>query len=203
MDLGWCRAGIPGGWGFHGRGVAQSGSVPALGAGGPGFESRRPDMQGSGGREGGVVESRRVVIELWRRSARLASGALGLGLLLGLASCQSLGLAPPDVERGIAIGGDYRGYLWVEGEPFAGTLVLTGGGRAVGARLASEAGVSGSGEGQLARNSLLVEIAYRTSCPGALVLDGSVTEDGGRFEGTFTARDCTGSSSGRFDFRRP
>jgi hypothetical protein len=26
------------------RGVAQSGSAPALGAGGPGFESRRPDM---------------------------------------------------------------------------------------------------------------------------------------------------------------
>jgi hypothetical protein len=26
------------------RGVAQSGSAPALGAGGPGFESRRPDF---------------------------------------------------------------------------------------------------------------------------------------------------------------
>jgi hypothetical protein len=153
--------------------------------------------------EGGVVESRRVVIEFRRRSTRLAAGTLGLGLLMALASCQSLGLAPPIPEREIAIGGDYRGYLWVEGQPVPGTLVLTGGGRAVEARLASEAGVSGSGGGQLAGNSLLVEIAYRTSCPGELILDGSVTEDGGRFEGSFTARDCTGSSSGRFDFRRP
>jgi hypothetical protein len=30
-----------------GRGVAQSGSAPALGAGGPGFESRRPDSNKS------------------------------------------------------------------------------------------------------------------------------------------------------------
>jgi hypothetical protein len=29
------------------RGVAQSGSAPALGAGGPGFESRRPDGERS------------------------------------------------------------------------------------------------------------------------------------------------------------
>ena len=28
-----------------GRGVAQSGSAPALGAGGPRFESGRPDIQ--------------------------------------------------------------------------------------------------------------------------------------------------------------
>jgi len=153
--------------------------------------------------EGGAVESREVVMDFRRRGASWISRALGLGLIWGLASCQSVGLAPPTIGRGIAVGGDYRGYLWVEGEPVPGSLVLTGGGGAVEAQLASEAGVSGSGGGRLSGNTLLVEIAYRTSCPGELVLDGSVTEDGGRFVGNFTARDCTGSSSGRFDFRRP
>jgi len=178
--------------------------VPALGAGGPGFESRRPDVQRFRmEEEGGWLDSREPAIQRRPGRSALIPRLLAMGLVLILASCQSLALAPPTTAPRIAIGGDYRGYLWVEGEPFQGSLLLTGGGSTVEARLDSEAGVSGSGAGRLSGSTLLVEIPYRTSCPGELVLDGSVTEDGGRFVGNFTARDCTGSSSGRFDFRRP
>jgi hypothetical protein len=47
------------------RGVAQSGSAPALGAGGPGFESRRPDC--------GRAKPRRP---LWLAGFRLFRGGL-------------------------------------------------------------------------------------------------------------------------------
>jgi len=131
---------------------------------------------------------------------------LALVLLVGLAGCQTLGLETGGREtprRASLVGGEYRGYLWVEGDPIPGSLTLTPRGSRVSARLASEAGVNGSGEGTLAGEELVLRIPYRTTCDGTIVLEGDVSSDGIRFVGTFTADDCTGSTSGRFDFRLP
>lgn len=119
---------------------------------------------------------------------------------MGLAACQTLGV---ETSPRISLGGEYRGYLWVEGEPIPGSLTLTPTGSSVAARLASEAGVNGSGEGRLAGEGLILRIPYRTSCDGEIVLEGNVSRDGGRFVGNFAADDCTGSTAGRFDFRLP
>ena len=129
-----------------------------------------------------------------------------LVLLVGLGGCQTLGLETGGGEtprRASLVGGEYRGYLWVEGDPVSGSLTLTPRGSRVSARLASEAGVSGSGEGTLAGEELVLRIPYRTTCDGTIVLEGDVSSDGIRFVGTFTADDCTGSTAGRFDFRLP
>ena len=189
-----------GGDGLPPRGVAQSGSVPALGAGGPGFESRRPDYDrliGCGARCPGRGR---------RSGARSLSRLGSIVALLALAGCQTLGLDPEGGgpgRRAALVGGEYRGYLWVEGDPVPGALILTPRGSSVSARLASEAGVNGSGEGRLAGEELVVRIPYRTTCEGEIVLEGSVSSGGSRFVGNFTADDCTGSTSGRFDFRLP
>ena len=129
-----------------------------------------------------------------------------LVLLFGLAGCQTLGLGTVGGEsprRASLVGGEYRGYLWVEGDPLPGSLTLTPRGSRVSALLASEAGVNGYGEGTLAGEELVLRIPYRTTCDGTIVLEGDVSSDGIRFVGTFTADDCTGSTAGRFDFRLP
>lgn len=181
------------------RGVAQSGSAPALGAGGPGFESRRPDWSMVRTRRDGTrVDPKRFGPVGPRRCTRRLVVALGAVLALG--GCQTF--APTGGGGGV-VGGSYRGYLWVEGEPAVTSLVLTPRGRHLDATLDSEVGVSGQGEGRLAGDRLSTEIAYRITCPGRLRLEGHVSPDGARYEGEFEAADCTGSSSGRFDFRRP
>lgn len=135
------------------------------------------------------------------RGCREGGWVLTALLLMVLSGCQTLGLE--SVGRVSLTGGEYRGYLWVEGDPIPGSLTLTPRGSAVRARLTSEAGVQGSGEGEIAGRQLVLRIPYRTSCDGTIVFQGEVVSDGGRFVGNFTADDCTGSTSGRFDFRLP
>lgn len=125
---------------------------------------------------------------------------LALGALLALGGCQTFA---PGSGGTVAVGGTYRGYLWVEGSPALTGLTLVPRGSRLDASLDSEVGVSGTGEGNLSGDGLRVEIPYRTTCPGRIRLDGRVSPDGARYEGEFEAADCTGSTSGRFEFRRP
>jgi hypothetical protein len=143
----------------------------------------------------------RTGLEVVVRVLDRACGGLlpALGLALVLAGCQTVGTG------GVVgnVGGSYRGYLWVEGDPAAAELVLTTRGNRIDASLESETGVSGTGEGRLSVTGLSVEIPYETTCAGRLQLEGRISTDGARYEGEFVATDCTGSTTGRFDFRRP
>ena len=126
-----------------------------------------------------------------------------------LGACQTLAPAarapsgsPDAPESPAAVSGDYRGYLWVEGDPLVASLALSGPASRLAARLHSEGGVSGTGSGRVSGGSVSLVIPYGTSCPGNLELVGTVSADGIRFLGEFMARDCTGASTGRFEFRR-
>lgn len=155
------------------------------------------------------MEGRKSKVTEVRGRGRVPVGrgaVLALALLSGVTGCQTLGLESGGREsprRASLVGGEYRGYLWVEGDPIPGSLTLSPRGSRVSARLASDAGVNGSGEGTLAGEELVLRIPYRTTCDGMIVLEGDVSSDGIRFVGNFTADDCTGSTAGRFDFRLP
>ncbi len=124
-----------------------------------------------------------------------------LALLPGAWGCQTLGAGLGGDARELS--GSYRGYLWVDGEPAVSGLELRTGAGRLGATLDSEAGVRGSGEGRLSGDVLVLNIPYDTGCAGRLRLEGRLSPDGARYEGEFRAEDCTGTASGRFEFRRP
>jgi hypothetical protein len=134
-------------------------------------------------------------------AALLAACSSGPGAGPGAAPDPAPEAGPPDYPEA---SGSWTGSLIVEGQPIDGTLELGQDGGDLTALLAAPAmGVTAEGGGTISREGeVRILLDYDVQCPGSAELIGTLGPGGATLAGILEAGDCTGSTSGSFEFHR-
>ena len=154
------------------------------------------------------------VTEPGARTVQVLRTALALTLsVLALGACTLVNRpsdepAPPaqlpEAERPEAVAREFGGQFSVQGSTFPVVLSLVIRGEEVEEALLTvpELSMEARGEGYLREDRLVLELEYGDECEGDVRIAGDVASGGYVFEGTLTARDCTGAEEGALLLRR-
>jgi hypothetical protein len=154
------------------------------------------------------------VSSFWRRTAVVAAWAVVASALTGCAMVGSgsgrgtAGGGEGDGGPIPSVAGTWTGLLSLDDASLPADLRLRQDGSeltgVLEARLGGEgADLVATGDGRIRSDGVVfLTLSYDLRCAGRLELEGRRSSDGLVFDGTVSARDCTGGSDGSFSFRR-